>query len=183
MSLVVTGSPGTGKHTAARALAKRLRHESIDLNLEAERLGAAERRDGETHVDTDALRQALGRRLGAEALVVGHLAPYVLTAAQVRMAIVLRRDPRSLELVYRERGYSSDRALQNLQSEILGVVAHGALERFGRSRVTQIDVTDIAPSEVLKRAVAALGDGARSDPVDWLSLVLERGELRRYFAY
>ena len=41
-----------------------------------------------------------------EKIVVGHLAPYVLEKNQVKIIIILRRNPYDLESVYKERSYS-----------------------------------------------------------------------------
>lgn len=183
MSLVITGSPGVGKHTAAGLLAARLQRRILDLGEAAAELGAAETSEDGISVDTDLLQDALAGRLNADTILVGHLAPYAVAEPQVSMAIVLRRDPYSLEPIYRERGYDAAKISGNLQSEILGVTAHDAVTRFGSSKVTQIDTTGRTAYETLERIILALSGKTESDRVDWLAQVSQNGDLRRYFAY
>ncbi len=180
MPIIVTGNPGVGKHTLSALLAESLHRRTLDISALAQRLGAAE--DGRS-VDTDMLRELLPPYLDDDTIVVGHLAPYVVAESQVERALVLRRSPYDLERAYRDRGYPARKASQNLQSEILGIVAYDATRSFGIAKVTQIDVTGRTPTAVRDLAMHALGHRTTGDAVDWLSQVLQRDDLRRYFAY
>lgn len=168
---VVTGGPGVGKHSVAREMARAAGAPVIDLNVVAQECGASV--GGQ--VDVQALSAALADA-PLDAIVVGHLAPYV--ASPGCRAAVLRRDPRQLRRVYQERGYSAAKSSENCAAEILGVTAHDALERFGRRNTVQIDTTGRAPAEVARMAAKALPPG---DSVDWLADVAGRGELPSFF--
>lgn len=168
---VITGGPGVGKHTAARELARATGAPLVDLNEAAAECGALE--GGE--VDTSALLQASGS-IPPDAIVVGHLAPYSVRPGC--RAAVLRRDPRELRGVYRERGYGGAKAAENCAAEILGVTAHDALRWFGAGKTVQIDATRRSPAEVARMAAEAEPPG---DGVDWLGAVAGRGELSSFF--
>ena len=58
------------------------------------------------------------------------MAPYVLAKNQVKRAIVLRRNPYDLISVYKERKYSDKKIIENASSEILGIIAHDAINKF-----------------------------------------------------
>ena len=187
---VLTGSPGTGKHTAAAAAAEWLGLRLVDLNALAAEHGLCEydAASRTSDVDPDRLAESLRSHctLDEKCLVVGHLAPYALAAGQVGTAVVLRRSPYELERVYSERGYGWDKATGNLGAEILGVAAHDAAQLAGPGRTIQIDTTGRSPTDTICAVASALGwDGKgpapRGDQVDWLSLVAERGDLGRFF--
>ena len=171
-----------GKHALAGRLSEALGRGVLDLSSAAARLGAAGGDDG-SYVDTEVLRDALPGHMEADAVVVGHLAPHVVRRESVERAIVLRRSPYELERVYLGRGYPAGKALQNLQSEILGVVAYDAAGSFGRDLVAQIDTTPRDGQATLDAALRLLDGGGPGDEVDWLAAVRERGDLRRYFSY
>lgn len=177
--LVVTGSPGVGKHTVAAVLAARLKLETVDLNNVACEAGLVES-DGE--VDPEKLSGVLDD-IAKDSLVVGHLAPYVLHQEQVSAAIVLRRSPYELETVYEKRSYPHGKRLDNLGSEILGVIAHDALERFGASAIHQIDSTSKSPEETATLAQRALNSDYAGDDIDWLDLIGTRDHMQRFFSY
>lgn len=168
---VITGGPGTGKHSAARELARATGAPVIDLNSMARECGASV--GGQ--VDVQILSAALAD-VSSDAIVVGHLAPYVVSPGC--RAAVLRRDPRQLLQVYREREYPDTKAAENCAAEILGVTAHDALERFGRRNTVQINTTGRAPGEAARMAAEAAPPG---DAVDWLAEAAGRGELPSFF--
>lgn len=188
---ILTGSPGAGKHTAAAAAAKTLGLRPLDLNAFAAEHGLCEYDEASrtSDVDTGLLAERLRApgALGADALVVGHLAPYVLEAGAVGAAVVLRRSPYELERVYAKRGYGWAKAAANLGAEILGVAAHDAAALAGAGRTVQVDATGKSPEETARAVAAALGGGGKGraappgDTVDWLSMVAERGDLGRFF--
>lgn len=174
MYRVITGSPGTGKHTISKILAGMLDVPVLDINREAASAGLA----GPEGTDTAALRRVIGRRPGYS-LLVGHLAPHVAPPDAVAAAVVLRRSPYELEGVYRNRGYDPPKALANLGAEILDVVAGEAAAAFGS--VVQVDTTGETPDAAAGKVAAAMRGARPSDLVDWLDMVHRNGDIRRFF--
>ena len=180
MSLVVTGSPGVGKHTVAAILGEGAGLDVIDANGVAEQAGLI----GEGgEVDAGRLRERLDAEAAEGTLVVGHLAPYALSASRVAAAVVLRRSPYELERVYAERAYDRIKSLENLGAEALGVVASDTLAAFGQGAVKQVDSTRRGPAEVARLARGALDGTYPGDEVDWLEEIGRRGDTRRFFEY
>ncbi|HLC09593.1 MAG TPA: AAA family ATPase, partial [Nitrosopumilaceae archaeon] len=83
MSKVITGSPGVGKHTISNRLAKRLNLKLIDINKVAIESGIFEQKNESFDVDVKKLKKMLVKKITKNSLVVGHLAPYVISQKQV----------------------------------------------------------------------------------------------------
>ena len=64
MSYVITGSPGTGKHTVGKMLAEKLRLEIADINLLAAKSGLCKEIDGVIEVIYQRSLQSNGKCLG-----------------------------------------------------------------------------------------------------------------------
>jgi adenylate kinase len=114
MSLVITGNPGVGKHTVSKILAKKLNYKILDINKIALKSVNVKKSSGAVDIDTRKLKSVIKKILTKKSLVVGHLAPYVLTKSQVKAVIVLRKNPYNLISVYKKRKYTHPTALQSL---------------------------------------------------------------------
>ena len=169
MSYVITGSPGTGKHTVGKMLAEKLRLEIADINLLAAKSGLCKEIDGVIEVDTKDLSKIMENASG---VIIGHLAPYVIKQAET--VIVLRKNPYELEKIYSQRNYSKEKTLENIQAEILGIIAYDALQTF--PDLIQIDTTNHSPKEVI-----SLIENRSDHTIDWLQLVSEKGDLEKFF--
>lgn len=182
MSIVITGTPGVGKHTVANRLAGTLKLPVTDINQVARESGLLLPGPGGRTGDVDVLRlgAVLKKRLSDPGLVVGHLAPYALSSGQVRLVIVLRRSPYELLLTYEARGYSGEKGRENSASEILGVIFHDARSRFG-GKVLQVDVS--GKVNAAQRVMDAIRGGAGDGEVDWLGQVARNNDLKRFFSY
>ena len=101
-----------------------------DINMLQKNLELYEKNENTNDVDTQKLAKILGERKLDEKIVVGHLAPYVLEKNQVKIIIILRRNPYDLESVYKERNYSEIKIKENTGSEILGIITHDTIEKF-----------------------------------------------------
>jgi len=130
MSIVITGNPGVGKHTISKKISEKLNFPILDINIVAKDLGLFEKNGNTNDVDTKKLAKILGERKLKDTIVVGHLAPYVLEKNQVKIIIILRRNPYDLELVYKERNYLEIKIKENTGSEVLGIIMHDTIEKF-----------------------------------------------------
>ena len=182
--MIITGNPGTGKHTIAKILADRLGLEIIDINKIAIGKGMFKKSDGTLDVDVRRLKKILDKKVSKDSLVVGHLAPYVVSRNKVDTAVVLRRNPYTLERVYKSRKYSQKKSIENLGSEILGIIHYDTIKKIGRNKTFQFDTTNRSILSIAKKVESAfLRDKIKEDAVDWLGLVLKKGDLRRFFPY
>ena len=191
LRFVVTGTPGVGKHTSARIIADKINAEIIDINHVAiDNNAISEKTDLGLDVDVKRLAKLLEKMLNTkrnDLMIIGHLAPYVLKPEGIGMVAVLRRSPYELEKTLEERGYSADKARENVASEILGTALYDSLKTFSRRKVAEFDTTGKSPNETSEEILASLQKKPRSKPanlgIDWLSLVSEKGDMRRFFKY
>lgn len=184
LSKVITGNPGVGKHTVAKQLAKRLSLDLIDINKVAIQEGVFEEGKEPFDVDVKKLKKILEKIITKNSLVVGHLAPYVVSRKQVKIAVVLRRDPYKLISVYEKRKYSHEKAIENLGSEILGVTYYDSINEFGSDRTFQMNTTGKSVSTIVKKIEEFFVNGVfQEDEVDWLGMISEKNDLKRFFPY
>ena len=172
-----------GKHTIGKKIAKLLGLKLIDLNQIAIDEGIFVEKNESKDVDVDKLKKILKSKLDKKSLVIGHLAPYVLTKSQVKKLIILRKNPYKLSTVYKQRKYSKSKIRENLESEILGIIAHDSIKKLGKLKTLQIDTTGKSIQKVVLLTKDAINGKKKSDYVDWLSLVSEKNDLKKFFSY
>jgi adenylate kinase len=192
LRFVITGNPGVGKHTSAKIIAEKIDAEIIDINDVAIDNNATRKNiDLGFDVDVKRLVRLLEKLLKTkrDLVIVGHLAPYVLKPAGISLVAVLRRSPYELEKTLKKRGYSVDKVRENVASEILGTLLYDSLKTFGKGKVAEFDTTGKSPEETADEMLTALQKNTRSKPkpkllgIDWLILVSEKGDMRRFFKY
>ena len=183
MSLVITGNPGVGKHTIADEFLKNEDYDLVDINKIAIESNYIVKDEHDIEVDVKKLKKYLKKIIKKKVLVVGHLAPYVLDNADVDTAIILRKNPYKLAEIYQIRKYSNEKAKENLGSEILGIIAHDTISKFGDEKTLQIDNTKLTPQETIKKIQLMIENGNNSDEVDWLSEIKQKNDLEKFFDY
>ena len=180
MSIVISGNPGTGKHTIAHQIAQRLDLTIIDINEVAKNEGLFEKNEDANDVDIEKLEKTLQNKTSEKNLVVGHLAPYVLDASQVRIMIILRRNPYELISVYKERKYTENKIKENTGSEILGVIVHDAMIKFNE-KTFQINNSKSSIEETAEKVMSLISMNKTNEDVDWLDLVTRNNDLGKFF--
>ena len=182
MSIVITGNPGVGKHTVTKKISEILNFSIVDINIIAKDLGLFEKNENTNDVDTQKLAKILGERKLNGKIVVGHLAPYVLEKNQVKIIIILRRNPYDLESVYKERSYSETKIKENTGSEILGIITHDTIEKF-EEKAFQIDVSEKKIQKVVEKVLEIISKKEGNEEVDWLNLVTKNNDLEKFFTH
>ena len=183
MAIIITGNPGVGKHTIAKSLSKALNHRVVDINKIALDSKIYEKKDESNDVDVRKLKTILKNKIKKDSIVVGHLAPYVITKKQISKAIILRKNPYKLLPIYKKRKYSTKKIAENVGSEILGIIAYDAIKKFGKNKCHQIDTTSKTVSKITKTAKNIIEDKFDSDAVDWLTLISNKNDLKKFFSY
>ena len=182
MSIVITGNPGVGKHTVTKRISEKLNFPIVDINIVAKNLGLFEKNGNTNDVDTKKLAKILGERKLNDTIVVGHLAPYVLEKNQVKIIIILRRNPYDLELVYKERNYLEIKIKENTGSEVLGIIMHDTIEKF-EEKAFQIDVSKKNIQQVVEKILKIISKKEGNEEVDWLNLVTKNNDLEKFFTH
>ncbi len=186
MKLVITGNPGVGKHTSAKIVAERTGAEIIDINKVAIGNEAiAEKTELGLEVDVKKLSRLLAKMMKErkDQIIVGHLAPYVIKPAGISMVAVLRRSPYELEKTLEKRGYGHGKVRENLASEILGVSFYDSVKTFGKRKVAEFDTTDKTPEQTANEMIHALRKKPKGLGIDWLAMVSEKDDMKRFFEY
>lgn len=143
MRVAVTGTPGTGKTTAADAVETDL--DVVHLNDIIKSEGLTTSRDDERDtlvVDMDALAEWLDGR--DDILFESHLA-HQFDADRV---VVLRCRPDKLEARLTERGEPDSSVAENAESEALDLILSESVNRHGEDAVYEIETTDTDPGDV-----------------------------------
>jgi broad-specificity NMP kinase len=73
--------------------------------------------------------------------------------------------------------------IENLDSEILGVIAYDSIKKFGKNKVYQIDATKKPLATIVKKIQSVLESDFKQDKVDWLTLVVHKNDLKKFFSY
>lgn len=191
MKILITGTPGVGKHTIAESLSKLMGTIPIlDINkiiLSENLLTKPSTESESSEVDVDRTYSFLSLSISDEkfrnSIIVGHLAPYVLNSKLVDLVIVLRRSPYELKKIYDERSYSLSKTKDNMNAEILGIISYDAAEVFEFSKLSEItNSVDITPTLIAQNIIAmSLNEKLRSfGNVDWLSLVQNDHDMLKY---
>ena len=193
MSIIITGSPGVGKHTIAKEIERTWKiSELIDINKIAIDAGLVEQGQDALDVDVNKLKKHLEpivsdipnlHWMGRTGLIVGHLAPYVIDVKHAHPCIVLRRNPYKLLDVYKKRGYAEKKIKDNLGSEILGIITNDAINTFGEEKTFQIDASNSTPKTLVKKINAIIDRTDNGDIIDWLGLIQEKNDLKTFFEY
>ena len=182
----VTGSPGVGKSTVARELGAKYGVPVVDIARVAVERGCVVRYVDELEtyeVDVPSLERELEELLlGMRSFVVeGHLVEAV-PSYLVDLVVVLRLHPRLLEERLVAKGQPPEKVRENVLSEILDVCLASSVERFGESRVHEVDTTGRSVEEVVEE-ISRVVEGVikpRHGSVDWISVLEREGLLDRY---
>ena len=180
MSIVITGNPGVGKHTITKKLARILELPVIDINDIAKDAGLFEKNKDTNDVDTSKLKRIINEEISEKNLIVGHLAPYVLSKNKVKTVIILRRNPYDLISVYKERKYSDEKSKKNAASEILGIIAYDAISKF-QEKAFQVNVNGKNIQEIIKQVLSIISLNEGNEDVDWLEVVTRNNDLKKFF--
>ncbi|HVN65024.1 MAG TPA: adenylate kinase family protein [Methanomicrobiales archaeon] len=135
----ITGTPGTGKSSAADELARR-GYPVVRL-IDTVRPYALGRDEGRDTLIIDEERWAL-EFTPVEGFVEGHLA-HLLPCDRV---VILRCRPDRLLGRLRSRGYGEEKCRENAEAEALDVILIETLEGIRSDRLLEIDATDLPPA-------------------------------------
>ena len=178
--LVLTGNPGVGKHTISKILAETLGYKIVDINKECVKVGTSNQNDS-IDVDVEKTKKLLEEKISDKSIVVGHLAPFVVSKELVSTVIVLRKNPYDLIEIYEKRNYSDKKKNDNLGSEILGIVAYDSIQNLGEDKTFQINTTSITVEETAKKIESVINRTSKGDVIDWLADITQKNDLKKFF--
>ncbi|WP_069806706.1 AAA family ATPase [Vulcanisaeta thermophila] len=174
MRLVITGTPGVGKTTLASELSKALGlpivkvedliHDYLqwDPTLLTNRI-----------VNVEEAYEELNRRLREMgSYIVDTVAVDLIDPSLIDWCVVLRLDPRELLRRLLGRGWPWCKVVENVFSEVIGVLASACLSAVGPNHVIEVNTTGKDVAQVVNEVLSAI---AHAKPlvnsVDWLELL------------
>ncbi len=90
---ILTGNPGTGKHTISKLISRKLNFEIIDINKIAISEGLFKENNEAFDVDVDKLKKIIDKMNSKNSILVGHLAPYVISPKNVEIDCSFKKKP------------------------------------------------------------------------------------------
>lgn len=176
MVIAVSGTPGTGKSVFARAIARKLGVQVIDLNaLIKEKKIYKLDTDGTRIANLPKMRKEFVRAIrdSRGPIVVEGLLAHLLPKKYLTHIIILRTRPKVLERRLRTRKYSKAKTRDNVEAEALDIILLEAVQVHGVSRVYEIDATKLKPGAAVRLFLDALAGKISLGPgkVNWLEEV------------
>jgi adenylate kinase len=190
LKIILSGTPGVGKHTIATMLSSLFNKVTIvDINkiILSEDLLIPSQKRGNHDVDIqkslDFLTLLLSKKEYQDSIIVGHLAPYVIDPLLVDLAVILRRSPYELRKIYEDRSYSQSKISDNIVAEILGIISYDALKNFEFSKLSELEIaTSVLPSLSAQKIVNMYMDKKQRSfgNIDWLPLIQNDPEMLKF---
>lgn len=138
--IIVTGTPGTGKTTFAKKIAKEKNYNYLDVNEIIKKYNLSEGYDKKmkTHlVDTNKLNKVLIKiiKKAKKGIIIdSHLSHY-LPKRYVNLCYVVKCDLKKLKNRLNKRNYSKAKIRENLDAEIFDICLNEAKERGHKIKI------------------------------------------------
>jgi adenylate kinase len=165
MIILITGTPGVGKTTISKILAKKLDAHLLAINelVDEKHLytGIDEER-GYKIVDMDALFNELDDMIRKTKksnyiLIEGHLSHFYENSDIV---IVLRANPDILRERLEVKGWKESKIHENIEAEVIGICSYESYEIHGE-KANEIDTSNISPQDVVNLIIDVINDEKR----------------------
>jgi len=189
LKIIVSGTPGVGKHTISLELSKLLNGFPIlDINkvILTENLFIYSS-EFETEIDVtkvyNSLKLLLSTKEYVNAIIVGHLAPYVLDPLLIDFVVILRRNPFELKRIYEKRAYSEKKISDNLISEILGIISYDFLKKFNKKNIIELEIIEnVLPSVYAQKIIDMYNNKNLREfgMIDWLSIAQTNPQMFKF---
>lgn len=189
LKIIVSGTPGVGKHTISLELSKLLNGFPIlDINkvVLTENLFIYSS-EFETEIDVtkvyNSLKLLLSTKEYVNAIIVGHLAPYVLDPLLIDFVVILRRNPFELKRIYEKRAYSEKKISDNLISEILGIISYDFLKKFNKKNIIELEIIEnVLPSVYAQKIIDMYNNKNLREfgMIDWLSVAQTNPQMFKF---
>jgi len=167
----VSGTPGVGKTTLAKLLAKRLNFNYIHIGELAKRIGAVIGYDKERKadiIDVKKVSKYLAELKPDKEIIADTHVVEAIPPEKIKKVIVLRLDPQKLYERLSERGYPANKIAENVESEVLGTCYIDSVKHFGPDKVAQIDATEKSIEELAEIASRIIVENLRyNEDIDW----------------
>ena len=165
MQIILTGTPGTGKTTVAKLLAKDLKVSVIDLNHLLSKEYTIEKDAERDALIVDVERAVSEIQLPKECIIEGHLSHFL----DSNLVIVLRCKPRQLTQRLKAKNWPIKKVNENVEAEALNIISDEAHEM--NDHVFDIDTSHKSPAEVVELVKSAIKMELKAEKYDFLELL------------
>jgi len=163
MRILISGTPGVGKTEISKILSLKFNflYFSVSKFILENKLYTSYDSKRETYNIDDSVIQKINDQINKmDNVIIETIYPSLIDNAD--KIIVLRKNPFVLYKDLKDRNWGDLKIAENVEAEILGVIAQEAREWF--KNICEIDVTNKSREEVVKNII-----DNRCDNVDWLS--------------
>lgn len=125
-------------------------------------------------VDMDALSESLSKKIEKTeqpVIIDGHYGHELLDPKQVNLLIILRKAPWILQETLQKREYNEKKVRENLEAEIMGIIAEEAESIFPRDKLHEVDTTFKDPAKTVKDIIDTIRGNKPTnyEPIDWIT--------------
>ncbi|MBU5689551.1 MAG: adenylate kinase family protein [Candidatus Aenigmatarchaeota archaeon] len=161
MKISITGTPGVGKTTVAKKLAKKIGFRYINVNELSSRFVESFDKKFESNViDVKKMSKHIDS-IKDDVVLDGHLSHYF----KVDLIIILRLDPSMLEKRLRKRYKNKIKIKENVDAEILGVITSDCAGK----KACEINCTGKKVEEIVEEIIKIIRkDKCEFGKIDWL---------------
>jgi len=141
MRIIITGSPGVGKSSAARGLGKKIKHKVLNEKAFAldRGIGKWNAEENELVIPLQAFARELNRLFAREKKVIveGHLL-CELRLPKADFVVIIRLHPELLEARLEARGYKADKVQDNVFCEGIDYCKKHVMRNYKRGKVVEV---------------------------------------------
>lgn len=182
--IVITGTPGTGKTTISKAIAKSIHADYLSLTRFVTAKGlysGIDRERGSKIVDIERTRKSLRSLISRGDMIVDTHVADSIPRERTRKVIVLRCHPKVLESRLRKKGWSANKVRENVLAEMLDACYMIAISYYGAKKVCQLDTS----RGRLEKCVALakkilLQPASESVTINWIATLKRERGLERF---
>jgi adenylate kinase len=144
-TIIISGTPGSGKTTIAKLLAKKTKAKLIDINkfaINKKLIVGFDKKFKSKIIDIKKLSKYLQKEIRKikQVILEGHLGCELKLKADY--VIILRLNPKKLFERLKKRNYSKLKIKENLMAEALDYCTILAQKNFKKSKIIEIDCTN-----------------------------------------
>jgi adenylate kinase len=165
MLIALSGTPGCGKTSVSKRLAKKLDFKLLTLNyfIKREKLYSGYDKKRKTYIaDLKKIQKFVDKKIKNNYIIDSHMSHLL----KVDKVIVLRCEPEELKKRLKRKGWSKKKILENIEAELIGIISSEARKKH--KKVYDIDTTNKSINLIINKIIKLLKIKGNK-PIDWLT--------------